>query len=463
MNQHYDALMSYTRFDDQNDGAFLTAFRERLSHEVRAQSGQEFRIFQDTKDIKWGEQFQERIDSTLDTITFFIPILTPSFFASEFCRYELETFLAREQELGRSDLVLPVYYIEVAALENVDLRVNDPLMQTLAARQRIDWRELRFEPFDAPQIRRTLAQMAQQIAQHVMMLQERERKRDATEEQERQRQQREAEERRQRENENQQQDQERQRQRHKSHDYAQMNRARPDTTSASQKQNRLPTAQGNNDQEDTIHSRKHQGIFYVVFVALLIGVVGMVYILISNTIAKSPEINVVVRVTDPQSRSVSGAKVTLFYGGETPPTGITASGIIKFTIEASSQEGQLVAEMEGYEVAQEIIDLQESTHVQIMLTPLDADHRSVLVRAIYAESSQPVANAEVILIIQGDTHVGTTDDNGLVRFDIPFTDATMDATITVDAEDSHISNQVITIHPDQLQEVQVTTGGVSDQ
>jgi hypothetical protein len=37
MGQHYDALMSYTRFDDQNDGAFLTAFRERLSHEVRAQ------------------------------------------------------------------------------------------------------------------------------------------------------------------------------------------------------------------------------------------------------------------------------------------------------------------------------------------------------------------------------------------------------------------------------------------
>jgi spore germination protein GerM len=185
MSQHYDALMSYTRFDDQHDGAFLTAFRERLSHEVRAQSGQEFRIFQDTEAIKWGEQFEARIDHALDTITFFIPILTPSFFASEFCRYELEKFLAREQELGRSDLVLPVYYIEVAALEDKHLRDDDPLAQTLAARQRIDWRELRFEPFDAPQVRRTLAQMAQQIAQRVMM-QERERKRGTTDEPEQQ-------------------------------------------------------------------------------------------------------------------------------------------------------------------------------------------------------------------------------------------------------------------------------------
>jgi hypothetical protein len=295
--------------------------------------------------------------------------------------------------------------------------------------------------------------MAQQIAQRVMM-QEREPERREAAEQKR----REAE-----ESQRQQEDQERQRQRDRHPDYSQMNLARPDTTSASQKQTRLPPAQGNNDQENTIPSHKHQGILYMVFVAVLIVVVGMVYILISNTIAKSPPTDVVVRVTDPQSRSVSGAKVTLFYGGQTPPTGITASGIIKFTVEPSSQEGQLVAEMEGYEVAQEIINLQESTYVQIMLAPLDADHRSVLVRAIHAESFQPVANAEVILIIQGDTHVGTTDDNGLVRFNIPFTDATMEATITVDAADSHISNQIITIHPDQLQEVQVTTDDASDQ
>jgi formylglycine-generating enzyme required for sulfatase activity len=164
-----DALMSYTRFDDQHNGARLTDFRTRLSGEVRAYTGRPFHIFQDTEDIKWGEQFAERIDEALAAITFFIPILTPSFFNSTFCRYELEEFLAREQELGRSDLVLPVYYIEVAALEDKHLRNDDPLAQTLAARQRVDWRELRFESFDAPQVRRTLAQMAQQIARRVVV------------------------------------------------------------------------------------------------------------------------------------------------------------------------------------------------------------------------------------------------------------------------------------------------------
>jgi formylglycine-generating enzyme required for sulfatase activity len=164
MSERYDALISYTRFDDEHDGAYLTAFREQLSGEVRAQSGQEFRIFQDTEDIKWGDQFGERIDHALDTITFFIPILTPSFFNSEFCRYELEKFLAREQQLGRNNLVLPVYYIRVKGLESAALRANDPLMQTLAARQRIDWRKLRRRWFDLPEVNDTLFEMAEHIA-----------------------------------------------------------------------------------------------------------------------------------------------------------------------------------------------------------------------------------------------------------------------------------------------------------
>ncbi len=70
MSQHYHALMSYTRFDNQHDGEFLTAFCKRLSDEVRVQSGQEFHIFQDIKDIRWGEPFEQRIDQALATITF---------------------------------------------------------------------------------------------------------------------------------------------------------------------------------------------------------------------------------------------------------------------------------------------------------------------------------------------------------------------------------------------------------
>jgi tetratricopeptide (TPR) repeat protein len=164
MTQTYDALMSYTRFDDEHDGDFLTDFREHLSREVRAHSGKPFRIFQDVEDIKVGQQFKQRIDAALAEITFFIPILTPSFFTSKWCRYELEQFLQHEARLGRGDLVLPVYYIRVPALDDPARRAHDPLAQTLAARQYIDWRDMRFEPIKTPSVRRALARMAQQIA-----------------------------------------------------------------------------------------------------------------------------------------------------------------------------------------------------------------------------------------------------------------------------------------------------------
>jgi formylglycine-generating enzyme required for sulfatase activity len=164
MSERYDALISYTRFDDENDGAFLTAFRERLSREVQAHRGEPFPIFQDTEDIKLGQPFAERIKDALATITFFIPILTPSFFKSEWCRYELEQFLQREASMGRNDLVLPVYYIRVPGLERAAARANDPLLQTLAERQYIDWRKLRRRSFDLPEVNDTLVEMAEYIA-----------------------------------------------------------------------------------------------------------------------------------------------------------------------------------------------------------------------------------------------------------------------------------------------------------
>jgi hypothetical protein len=59
--------MSYVRFNDAHDDGQLTALRERLSNEVRVQTGEEFLIFQD-RDIAWGENWQQRIDETLASI-----------------------------------------------------------------------------------------------------------------------------------------------------------------------------------------------------------------------------------------------------------------------------------------------------------------------------------------------------------------------------------------------------------
>lgn len=155
------AFMSYARTDDAY--GHLTSFRERLSQEVRTQTGDEFPIFQDRNDILWGQNWKERIEDSLDGATFLIPILTPSFFKSPACRSELERFLERERKLKRGDLILPVYYVDCPVLSDETRLASDRVAQTIASRQRADWRELRFEPYTSPQVGRMLAQLGVQI------------------------------------------------------------------------------------------------------------------------------------------------------------------------------------------------------------------------------------------------------------------------------------------------------------
>ena len=158
-------FMSYVRFDDEHENGRLTELCKRLSGEVRVQTGEGFDIFQDRQDIAWGQQWKNRIGEGLDASTFLIPIITPGFFKSDACRYELERFLARESALGRNDLILPLYYVNCPVLNDECKRNADRLARVIGERNYFDWRELRFEPFGAPQSARMLARLATQIAE----------------------------------------------------------------------------------------------------------------------------------------------------------------------------------------------------------------------------------------------------------------------------------------------------------
>ncbi len=157
------AFMSYSHFYDEHDGGALTTFCQRLSGEVRVHTGEDFSIFQDRKDIKWGQAWKARVDESLNEVTFLIPITTPNFFKSDNCRNELNQFLEREKTLGREDLILPVYYIETPLLKDSIRRKEDELAQIINDRQYVNWRELRFESFGSSEARKKMAALAVQI------------------------------------------------------------------------------------------------------------------------------------------------------------------------------------------------------------------------------------------------------------------------------------------------------------
>ena len=87
------AFLSYAHFDDSHENGKLRIFAEKLSGEVRVHWGEEFPIFIDRNNLKWGQEWKERIDESLDGVTFLISIVTPGYLKSEWCRREFFRFL----------------------------------------------------------------------------------------------------------------------------------------------------------------------------------------------------------------------------------------------------------------------------------------------------------------------------------------------------------------------------------
>ena len=139
-------FFSYSRDDDQGSRGALSALRDAIQTELSAQLGRtrtDFRLWQDKSAISLGTLWEKQISRGIDQSVFFIPIITPRAVRSQHCAYEFQAFLARETELGRDDLVFPILYIPVPALEDEKLWRDEPILRIVATRQYLDWRELR--------------------------------------------------------------------------------------------------------------------------------------------------------------------------------------------------------------------------------------------------------------------------------------------------------------------------------
>jgi hypothetical protein len=160
IGRRYGAFWSYTRLDDRNDEGWLTALREALISEVQALSGKEVEIFQDIDGIAWGERWKQKLVSSADGALFLIPIITPSYFASEPCRKELEQFVDREKVTGFKEFILPIYYIDTPQLQDEFEKATDFLAQTVADHNYEDIRELRHRSIASYEAKQKIKKLA---------------------------------------------------------------------------------------------------------------------------------------------------------------------------------------------------------------------------------------------------------------------------------------------------------------
>lgn len=129
-------FFSYRRPDDEHSGGLLTKVRDTLDRRLAMHLGAREVVFQDTNNIRTGDDWQRMLARALDQAAFLIPVITPSFFASDHCRYEVETFLDKESERERAPHIMPLVFVEFAGY-SVDS--DDPLIARLAKYQHVDW------------------------------------------------------------------------------------------------------------------------------------------------------------------------------------------------------------------------------------------------------------------------------------------------------------------------------------
>ncbi|WP_143736004.1 toll/interleukin-1 receptor domain-containing protein [Methyloprofundus sedimenti] len=93
---------SYAKLDDQKPYK-LTTLREAFKIILDETIGFETKIVVDVHDLKWGDDWYEKLDHLVSDADLFLPIMSPSYFNSKMCMRELNWAISKKT-------IIPIYY-----------------------------------------------------------------------------------------------------------------------------------------------------------------------------------------------------------------------------------------------------------------------------------------------------------------------------------------------------------------
>lgn len=140
-----EAFLSYAHYDDKFLRGAIQHMREDLEDAIKFVTGQDFRIFLDMDGIEFGQHWPTQLSDQLKAARFLIPILSPNYFQSNACQQEALEFIQYEAEVGRNDLILPIYLVDTPFVDDPKGKHSNELAAKISERQYRDYRNLVFE------------------------------------------------------------------------------------------------------------------------------------------------------------------------------------------------------------------------------------------------------------------------------------------------------------------------------
>lgn len=110
MSYDYLAFFSYKR--NAHTNPWHHKFHDLLTTWLNLEMGDEYEIFLDKKDIEPGFEFDKVLKRELAKSAVLVPVWSPTYFSSPWCRTEFKAFTDREDKLGldRGTLIVPVCF-----------------------------------------------------------------------------------------------------------------------------------------------------------------------------------------------------------------------------------------------------------------------------------------------------------------------------------------------------------------
>ena len=107
----YDVFISYAHHDNETHGNWIHEFQQRLADFFRSRTGQRLKVFLDEDGLRTGNVLSDRLVQAMENSALFIPILSPVYLSSPWCRREFLHYKGHAGEgliVGGTSRILPV-------------------------------------------------------------------------------------------------------------------------------------------------------------------------------------------------------------------------------------------------------------------------------------------------------------------------------------------------------------------
>jgi hypothetical protein len=164
------AFLSYAHDDNDREGGRIHRLSEQIRNEFETLTGTTIEIFVDDAEIHWGQDFRAKLDEALQETTFFIPVLTPTYFLRDECRKEMNRFVTSAVSLGLEKLLMSIRYVLVP-----DLKEGSPdELKDVAARMQYEpWEGLRLLEETSSEYRKGINRLASRLVELTLDLESR--------------------------------------------------------------------------------------------------------------------------------------------------------------------------------------------------------------------------------------------------------------------------------------------------